>query len=112
MEALVCRAGRGREAVLKYGCLRRLLLVRGGLELDAERREETCEGAVDGIEELAPELDRQPRDVRRRDAAAETCACLEHVHVQALRGELDGRREPRDATADDHDVVLCELRHR
>ncbi len=84
---------------------RRLLLVRRGLELDAERREQARERAVDGIEELAPGLDREPRDVRRRDPPADARARLEHVDVDAVRGQIDRCGQPGDAAADHEDVV-------
>ena len=89
----------------------RLLLVLRHLELDTERCQEARERAVDRIEELAARLDGEAGHVTGRDAAPETHARLQELHVDAVRHEVERGREPRDTAADHDDVVLCARRH-
>ena len=105
------RGGSHVRAAEHDGPLLRLLLVRGRFELDAEARQQTCEGPVDRVEELAPGLDREPGDVPGRDAAAEPGAGLEHVHVDAVRGQVDRGSQTGDASADHDDVAQGRFRH-
>ena len=90
---------------------RGLLLVRRHLELDTERCEQARERPVDRVEELAARLDGEAGHVTGRDAAPETHARLQELHVDAVRREVERGREPRDAAADHDDVVRWRVRH-
>ena len=81
------------------------------LALDPQLDEQAGDGRVAGVEELAPRLDREARDVIRRDAASETGPCLDETDVHTASDQGDGSRDPRHAATDDQDIVpVC--RHR
>ena len=75
------------------------------LALDPQLDEQAGDGRVPRVEELAPRLDREARDVIRRDAAAETGPRLDETDVHAASDQGDGSRNPRHAAADDQDIV-------
>ena len=75
-------------------------------ELDPELGEQRVHLALVRRDPLAAELVRLAADLDVQQPAADAVARLEHDHLAARRDEVRGRREAREARADDDDICV------